>query len=251
MKKILLMTIFFSLAFGQAYHMQSVLGIKDGIKAADFEKAMIHHNKAHTGLGAVNTFSIVNGPNAGKYVRVAAAQWPTPLDMVDSVYDAMSNHPPVAYDKWNNSMIEQVGGMEFWTIRPDLSRNMPTVDGADVNGEGPPNFITVYYYGVQQGGTANTEAVFARFNEIAKQTDSARPWVAMTKTLGGNVSVYSYSTPHMTMSELLAPAQAEFATVLAQMYAEDDDLDAKVKGGWSWIWSETWRFRPELTTTSE
>ena len=60
MKKILLMTIFFSLAFGQAYHMQSVLGIKDGIKAADFEKAMIHHNKAHTGLGAVNTFSIVN-----------------------------------------------------------------------------------------------------------------------------------------------------------------------------------------------
>ena len=251
MKKILLMTIFFSLAFGQAYHMQTVLGIKDGIKAADFEKAMIHHNKAHTGLGAVNTFSIVNGPNAGKYVRVAAAQWPTPLDMVDSVYGAMSNHPPVAYDKWNNSMIEQVGGMEFWTIRPDLSRNMPTVDGADVNGEGPPNFITVYYYGVQQGGTANTEAVFARFNEIAKQTDSTRPWVAMTKTLGGNVSVYSYSTPHMTMSELLAPAQAEFATVLAQMYAEDDDLDAKVKGGWSWIWSETWRFRPELTTTSE
>ena len=147
-------------------------------QAADFEKAMIHHNKAHTGLGAVNTFSIVNGPNAGKYVRVAAAQWPTPLDMVDSVYDAMSNHPPVAYDKWNNSMIEQVGGMEFWTIRPDLSRNMPTVDGADVNGEGPPNFITVYYYGVQQGGTANTEAVFAKFNEIVIRREVSRDGVS-------------------------------------------------------------------------
>ena len=47
-------------------------------KEIDFEKGMTHHNKAHTGLGAVNTFSIVNGPNAGKYVRVAAAQWPTP-----------------------------------------------------------------------------------------------------------------------------------------------------------------------------
>jgi len=249
MKKIILMTIFCSLAFGQAYHMQTVLGIKDGIKAADFEKAMIHHNKAHTGQGAVNTFSIVNGPNAGKYVRVAAAQWPTPLDMVDSVYDAMSNHAPVTYDKWNNSMIEQVGGMEFWTLRPDLSRNMPTVEGADINGE-QPNFITIYYYGVQQGGNANTEAVFSRFNEIAIQSDSARPWVAMTKTLGGNISVYSYSTPHMTMSEVLAPAQAEFATVLAQMYSEDSDLDTKVRNGWSWIWSETWRFRPELSTTN-
>ena len=210
---------------------------------------MIHHNKAHTGQGAVNTFSIVNGPNAGKYVRVAAAQWPTPLDMVDSVYDAMSNHAPVTYDKWNNSMIEQVGGMEFWTLRPDLSRNMPTVEGADINGE-QPNFITIYYYGVQQGGNANTEAVFSIFNEIAIQSDSARQWLSMQKTLGGNISVYSYSTPHMTMSEVLAPAQAEFATVLAQMYSEDSDLDTKVRNGWSWIWSETWRFRPELSTTN-
>jgi hypothetical protein len=73
----------------------------------------------------------------------------------------------------------------------------------------------------------------------------------MTKTLGGNVSVYSYSTPHMTMSELLAPAQAEFGEVLAQMYAEDSDLDSKVRSGWSWVWSETWRFRPELSTTMD
>ena len=242
------MIIFCSFAFGQSYHMQSMLSVKDGIKRADFEKAMINHNKSHKGLAAVNTFSVVNGPNAGKYVRVAAAQWPTPLDMVDSVFDAHSNHEPVPYDKWG-SMFNIDGGMEFWTIRPDLSRNMPTVEGADINGE-QPNFITIYYYGVQQGGNANTEAVFSRFNEIAIQSDSARPWVAMTKTLGGNVSVYSYSTPHMTMSEVLAPAQAEFATVLAQMYSEDSDLDTKVRNGWSWIWSETWRFRPELSTTN-
>ena len=161
----------------------------------------------------------------------------------------MSNHPPVAYDKWNNSMIEQVGGMEFWTLRPDLSRNMPTVEDSDINGQ-QPKYITIYYYGVQQGGNNNTEQVFAKFNEIAKQTDSTRPWVAMTKTLGGNVNVYSYSTPHMTMAEVLAPAQAEFATVLGQMYSEDSDLDTKVRNGWSWIWSETWRFRPELSTTN-
>ena len=251
MKKLLIAVIFSTLAFGQAYHMQSVLGVEEGVRVADFEKGMTHHNKAHTGLGAVNTFSIVNGPNAGKYVRVAAAQWPTPLDMVDSVYDAMSNHDPVPYDKWNDSMIEQIGGMEFWTIRPDLSRNMPTVDGANVNNQGPPNFITVYYYGVQQGGTANTEYVFSKFNEIAKQSDSKRPWVAMTKTLGGNVSVYSYSTPHMTMSEMLGQHQAEFGETLQKMYDEDSDLDSKVRGGWSWIWSETWRFRPELSTTMD
>ncbi len=250
MKKLLLSLIFISYAFGQVLHIQSYVGVKDGVRVADFEKAMIQHNKAHTGLGAVNTFSIVNGPNAGKYVRVAAAQWPTPLDMVDDVFDAMSNHDPVPYDKWG-SMIEQVGGTEFWTLRPDLSRNMPTVDGANVNNQGPPNFITVYYYGVQQGGTANTESVFGKFNELAKQSDSTRPWIAMTKTLGGNVSVYSYSTPHMTMSEMLGPHQLEFQETLQKMYEEDPDLDSKVRGGWNWIWSETWRFRPELSTTDD
>ena len=248
MKKILLMTIFCSLAFGQAYHMQSVLGLKDGVKVADFEKAMMQHNKAHTGLAAVNTFSVVNGPNAGKYVRVAAAQWPTPLDMVDSVFDAHSDHPPVPYDKWG-SMVNVEGGMEFWTLRPDLSRNMPTVEGSDINGQ-QPKYITIYYYGVQQGGNNNTEEVFAKFNEIAQQTDSTRPWVAMTKTLGGNVNVYSYSTPHMTMSEVLAPAQAEFANVIRKLNVEMPDLDNKVRNGWSWMWSETWRFRPELSTTN-
>ena len=250
MKKILLSILFTSLAFGQAYHMQSVLGLKDGVRIADFEKAMMQHNKAHKGLAAVNTFSIVNGPNAGKYVRVPAAQWPTPLDMVDSVYDAHADHDiEVPYDKWG-SMVELEGGMEFWTVRPDLSRNMPTVEGSDINGQ-QPKYITIYYYGVQQGGNNNTEAVFSRFNEIAKQSDSTRPWVAMTKTLGGNVSVYSYSTPHMTMSELLAPAQAEFGAVLAEMYEEDSELDSKVRSGWSWVWSETWRFRPELSTSTE
>ena len=133
MKKMLMIAILCSFAFSQAYHIQSYIGIKDGVRVADYEKAMIQHNKAHVGLGAVNTFSVVNGPNAGKYVRVAAAEWPTPLNMVDSVYDAMSNHEPVAYDKWGN-MIEQSGGMEFWTLRPDLSRNMPTVEGSDING---------------------------------------------------------------------------------------------------------------------
>jgi hypothetical protein len=146
-------------------------------------------------------------------------------------------------------MIEQSGGMEFWTLRPDLSRNMPTVEGSDINGQ-QPNFITIYYYGVQQGGSKNAEEVFTAFNEVAKQTDSTRPWVAMTKTLGGNVSVYSYSTPHMTMSEVLAPAQAEFGQVLSKLYELDSDLDSKVRNGWSWIWSETWRFRPELSTSS-
>ena len=248
MKKILLSFVFSSIIFGQSYHIQSVVGIKDGVRVNDFEKAMIQHNKAHKGMGAVNTFAIVNGPNAGKYVRVAAAQWPTPQGMVDGVYEAMSNHEPVAYDKWG-AMIEQVGGMEFWQIRPDLSRNMPTVDGADIDGQGPPNFITIYYYGVQQGGNQNTEAVFSRFNEIAKQSDSGRSWVAMTKALGGNVSVYSYSTPHMTMSEMLGPQQAEFQSVLQQMYAEDENLDSKVRNGWNWVYSETWRFRPELSTT--
>ena len=36
MKKILLMTFSFRLAFGQAYHMQTVLGIKDGSKSSRF-----------------------------------------------------------------------------------------------------------------------------------------------------------------------------------------------------------------------
>ena len=55
----------------------------------------------------------------------------------------------------------------------------------------------------------------------------------------------------MTMSEMLGPHQAEFGETLQKMYDEDSDLDSKVRGGWSWIWSETWRFRPELSTTMD
>ena len=52
MKKLLIAVIFSTLAFGQAYHMQTVLGVEEGVKVADFEKAMTYHNKAHTGLGS-------------------------------------------------------------------------------------------------------------------------------------------------------------------------------------------------------
>ncbi|GIT66019.1 MAG: hypothetical protein Ct9H300mP24_3970 [Candidatus Neomarinimicrobiota bacterium] len=38
MKKLLIAVIFSTLAFGQAYHMQSVLGVEEGVRVADFEK---------------------------------------------------------------------------------------------------------------------------------------------------------------------------------------------------------------------
>ena len=241
MKKLLIAVIFSTLAFGQAYHMQSVLGVEEGVRVADFEKGMTHHNKAHTGLGAVNTFSIVNGPNAGKYVRVAAAQWPTPLDMVDSVYDAMSNHDPVPYDKWNDSMIEQIGGMEFWTIRPDLSRNMPTVDGANVNNQGPPNFITVYYYGVQQGGTANTEYVFSKFRDTLSKLSEMRfqdfgiPFRSPRLPPGGKIWA-----PGGLVGENLAPRRSgELDRASGRPRGRPRGASCKFPRGKKWIWPES------------
>ena len=49
MKKMLMIAILCSFAFSQAYHIQSYIGIKDGVRVADYEKAMIQHNKAHVG----------------------------------------------------------------------------------------------------------------------------------------------------------------------------------------------------------
>ena len=43
MKKILLMIVFSTLAFSQTYNMQIQIGVKDGVKVADYEKAMIQH----------------------------------------------------------------------------------------------------------------------------------------------------------------------------------------------------------------
>ena len=37
------------------------------------------------------------------------SQLPTPLDMVDAVYDAWENHDPVPYDKWGK-MVEARNG---------------------------------------------------------------------------------------------------------------------------------------------
>jgi hypothetical protein len=88
MKKILLMMMFSSIVFGQ-YHMQSSLSIKEGVKAADFEKAMIHHNKAHQNeLGAVNTFLVLNGPNVGQYVRMHQGLFPIPADEIAKINDS-------------------------------------------------------------------------------------------------------------------------------------------------------------------
>jgi hypothetical protein len=56
MKKMLMIAILCSFAFSQAYHIQSYIGIKDGVRVADYEKAMIQHNKAHVGLGCGKYF---------------------------------------------------------------------------------------------------------------------------------------------------------------------------------------------------
>ena len=39
MKKILLMIVFSTLAFSQTYNMQIQIGVKDGVKVADYEKS--------------------------------------------------------------------------------------------------------------------------------------------------------------------------------------------------------------------
>ena len=87
MKKILLVLIFSAFAFGQTYNMQIQIGVKDGVKIKDFEKAMIQHNKAHaTDLGAATTYQIVNGPDAGDYIRMPKSIFVS-ADKIDAIFN--------------------------------------------------------------------------------------------------------------------------------------------------------------------
>ena len=237
MKKILLIMIFSSIVFGQ-YHMQTILGVEDGVKVQDFEKAMVYHNKAHENeLGAVNTFVILNGPHAGKYVRSHAGEWPIPADKIDAIYNAHSNHPPLTYDKWNDSMITQETGTEFYTIRLDLSYNVQYK---------PYKYLTMYVYNVAQSGNETIEWVFNEVSEIRKEQGSDAHYVVMVKNLGGNLSEYVVVRGHDTMSEVLD--QSEFQQVLATLYQKHADLDAKWKSAVWGLYSQTLEWRPDLST---
>ena len=105
MKKIVLMIVFSTLAFSQTYNMQIQIGVQDGVKVSDYEKAMIQHNKAHaTDLGAATTYQIINGPDAGDYIRMPKSIF-TSADMIDAVFNEWQNHDPVPYDKFDGKMV--------------------------------------------------------------------------------------------------------------------------------------------------
>jgi len=238
MKKILLMMMFSSIVFGQ-YHMQSSLSIKEGVKAADFEKAMIHHNKAHQNeLGAVNTFLVLNGPNVGQYVRMHQGLFPIPADQLDAIYDAHNNHPPVPYDKWNDSMLVQETGTQFYTVRGDLSYN--------VQYRPDYKYLTMSVWRVRQGGNDGAEKVFKMMNEIRAEMGSTDHFVCMQTNTGGNFNEYVFATGHDTMSETLD--QSEFYTALAKLSEKNPDWDkewaASVWNGYN----QTMEFKPELST---
>ncbi len=241
MKKILLIMIFSTTIFAQ-YHMTTTLGVEDGVKVQDFEKAMVYHNKAHENeLGAVNTFAILNGPHVGKYTRSHAGEWPIPADKIDAVYNAHSNHDPLPYDKWNDSMITQATGTEFYLIRPDLSYN--------VQYKSDYKYISMYVYNVKPGANSAVEAIFAMAQEIRAEQGSEAHVVCMTKALGGDLTEYVYATGHDTMAEALD--QSEFQSVLIEMSKRDPEWESKWQNSVSGIWSQTLEWRPDLSTNLE
>jgi hypothetical protein len=238
MKKMLIIMIFSSIVFGQ-YHMQSSLSIKDGVKVADFEKAMIHHNKAHQNeLGAVNTFVVLNGPNVGQYVRMHQGLFPIPADQLDAIYNAHSNHEPVPYDKWNDSMIVQESGTQFYTVRGDLSYNMQY--------KSDYKYLTMSVFQVAQGGNAYVEGIFRLMNGVREEIGSTEHFVVMQTNTGGSFNEYVFVTGHDTMLE--AVDQSEFLKALGTLTA--------VKPGWDKEWgdnvwggySQTMEFKPLLST---
>ena len=241
MKKILLIMIFSTTAFAQ-YHMQSSLSIKDGVKVADFEKAMKYHNTAHDNeLGAVNTFVVLNGPDVGQYVRTHQGVFPIPADQLDAIYNAHSNHDPLPYDKWNDSMIVQESGTQFYTVRPDLSYN--TQYKADYK------YLTMSTFKVAQGGNSAVEAIFATMNEIREELGSEEHFVCMQMNTGGSFNEYVFITGHDTMSEILD--QSAFYTALAVLNEKNPGWDVEwsknVLGGYN----QTMEFRPDLSTILE
>ena len=237
MKKILVMMIFSSIIFGQ-YHMQSSLSIRDGVKATDFESAMIHHNKAHQNeLGAVNTFLVLNGPNVGQYVRMHQGLFPIPADQLDAIYNAHNNHDPVPYDKWNDSMLKQETGTQFYTVRGDLSYNMQYKPDY--------KYLTMSVFQIAQGGNAYAENVFAMMNEIRAEMGSTEHFVCMQMNTGGKFNEYVFATGHDTMSETLD--HSAFDAAFGKVGEKKSDGDKECgQNFWSGD-SQTMEFRPELS----
>ena len=160
MKKIitaLVLMLSFSFAQEALYHMQSLIGPKDGVTGKQFETALKKHNKVHTSdLNALNTWQIVAGPSSGDFYRVPA-NWPVPHSQVEDVLDALNNHATLPGDKLND-LTNLYGGLEFWILDEDLSINLDKL-----NPEEPFDFVSVFYYGMPTGDRSKALEIFKDF----------------------------------------------------------------------------------------
>jgi len=245
MKKIittLVLMLSFSFAQDALYHMQSLIGPKDGVSVKQFEIALKKHNKVHTSdLNALNTWQIVAGPSSGDFYRVPA-NWPVPHSKVEDVLDALNNHATLPGDKLND-LTNLYGGMEFWILDEDLSVNLDKL-----NPEEPFDFVSVFYYGMPTGDRSKALEIFKDFKDASEQTEYDRVWWVMTKASGGNMNVVMYATPHKTRSEMLAPDFALRAKVLNKMAENNPEMS--LSGAWTWTQNQVLKLRRDLSTSS-
>ena len=236
MKKILLMIVFSTLSFSQTYNMQIQIGVRDGVKVADYEKAMIQHNKAHaTDLGAATTYQIINGPDAGDYIRMPKSIF-TSADMIDAVFNEWQNHDPVPYDKFDGKMVEGRNGTVFYTLRPDLSYN-PQVKTW--------KYLRQSKWNVRQGGQSSAESIFKLANEIRDELGSDEHFVCMVSNTGQPFNEYLFVSGHDTLSEALD--QSAFLKLLGEMSKRMPDWESTWgQSAWNGI-SQVSVHRPDLS----
>ena len=236
MKKILLIFIFSAFAFGQTYNMQIQIGVKEGVKIKDFEKAMIQHNKAHaTDLGAATTYQIVNGPDAGDYIRMPKSIFVS-ADKIDAIFNEWENHAPVPYDKFNESMVDGRNGTVFYTLRPDLSYN-PQVKSW--------KYLRQSKWNIRQGGQSKAESIFKMANEIRNELGSTEHFVCMVSNTGGPFNEYIFVSGHDTLSEALD--QSAFFALLGELSKRMPDWESTWgQSAWNGL-SQVSVHRPDLS----
>ncbi len=210
-------------------------------EAKQFEAARKKHNefhKAEKDKNSIEVWSILTGPNSGKYLTATCGMTWKEMDGQDAFEqrDAADREKTMAPTVAANEM-------SYFIFRPELS------SGGAPDGK-PAKMMTLVHYFLKPSG-------IAQFNDSLKRINAA---VAQAKWPGKPMRVYSLANggegPHYVIvtdrngyADMQGPEQSLMET-LKQVYGNDDKTIQNLREAMDHTVSELMEYRADLSYTA-
>ncbi len=209
--------------------------------AKQWEAARKQHNVFHQtekDPNSIIVWSIMTGPNTGKYMTTVCNQTWKGMDG----HDAFDQRDEADRQKTMAGTSES-NQQSFYVFRKDLSSD---------KGDGPPpKMITVVHYFVKPAGIAQFTDSLKRINAAAAQAKWAgKPSRVYGLVNGGEGPHFVIVTDRTSWSDMQGPEQS-LMDVLKQVYGADDKTIQTLREAVDHTMSEMLEYRADLSYVSK